>query len=357
MSPTTGGVVTAPAHPGLDLPGLTSLRAAAALLVLLYHLTFWGVLDVPGTDAGYAGVGLFFVLSGFVLTWSARPGQSHAGFLWRRFARIYPNHLVTFVAAVVFCLAVGALVTPGLVVADLLLVQAWSPSGETAMSINNVAWSLSCEAAFYVAFPFLLRGLTALRPTPRTTVALAAVAAPLVVGLVWPGLAPWFYHLPLTRAPEFVLGIVAALAVQEGWRPRVGPTVGGILVLGAVVLAGLLAPGTLGTGTLVVTAGLAVPFALLVAAFAAHDLDGPRGWTAHPWLVLAGAVSYAFYLVHELVVRGFVVLGGTGPVAAAGVLLLASAGAYGLYRLVEVPSRRRLLGFRRRDSARRYPAS
>ena len=82
------------------LPRLTSLRAFAALVVFLSHLDIrGGTLGAAGPFVayGYVGVGFFFVLSGFVLTWSYVPGAPVGAFYLRRFARIWPNHFVMLV--------------------------------------------------------------------------------------------------------------------------------------------------------------------------------------------------------------------------------------------------------------------
>ena len=73
------------------LDSLTILRGPAALFVFFYH-TRWAHV-VPSASVGYVGVALFFVLSGFVLTWSYKPADGAKKFYLRRFARVYPLHL------------------------------------------------------------------------------------------------------------------------------------------------------------------------------------------------------------------------------------------------------------------------
>lgn len=81
------------------LPALDWLRFAAALGVLAYHYVSSYLPDDPGsrwleyaahvTRYGYLGVELFFIISGFVILWSAQ-GKSAASFAVSRFARLYP---------------------------------------------------------------------------------------------------------------------------------------------------------------------------------------------------------------------------------------------------------------------------
>lgn len=82
------------------LDSLTGLRWWAAFGVFLHHMTNLAPLPVHAALAlGNYGVMFFFVLSGFVLTWSAQ-AVSTSTFYWRRFARIYPAHLVALALAV-----------------------------------------------------------------------------------------------------------------------------------------------------------------------------------------------------------------------------------------------------------------
>src|SRR5947208_9971420 len=102
-----------PVRPVARLDALTGLRFWFAFLVVMHHsLEHWfGPRVYPVADFGYIGVDFFFVLSGFVLTWSWRPELRARRFWWHRFARIWPLHLTTLVLAVVF---VGEqIATPG----------------------------------------------------------------------------------------------------------------------------------------------------------------------------------------------------------------------------------------------------
>src|SRR5438309_5804134 len=157
-APTSDGV----SHARRDLPSLTGLRWVAAFLVFAFHSSGYGVLTTGWwhlTRFGFVGVSFFFVLSGVVLTWSARPGQRTGQFYWRRFARVYPAHAVTAVVAILLYVVVMPPHKPlwaGLLA--LLLLHAWPPVPVVNSAANGVSWSLSCEAFFYAVFP----GLTSL---------------------------------------------------------------------------------------------------------------------------------------------------------------------------------------------------
>lgn len=64
------------------------------------HAEFRTAARGSGAGLGHYGVAFFFVLSGFVLTWSAKPTTTMPTFWWRRFARIYPASFVALLLAI-----------------------------------------------------------------------------------------------------------------------------------------------------------------------------------------------------------------------------------------------------------------
>ena len=103
------------------LESLTGMRFLAALLVFGCHAAVLGYF-APETElrlmkftysGGWIGVVFFFVLSGFVLTWSVRPGDTPRAFWRRRVCKIYPNHLVTALAAILLAMTINRTFTAG----------------------------------------------------------------------------------------------------------------------------------------------------------------------------------------------------------------------------------------------------
>ncbi|MFE5208778.1 acyltransferase family protein [Streptomyces sp. NPDC056600] len=362
------------------LPSLTGMRFVAALLVFAFHTT-WQTAYVAGTggdvlgdvfaNAGFYGVSFFFVLSGFVLTWSARPEDTKAAFWRRRLVKIYPNHLVTFlIAAVLMLIAADAFTTKG-TLANLFLVQAWIPEIQVPNTMNAVSWSLSVELFFYLSFPLLLRLLN--RVPVRRLWALAGVLGALTVvvpaiaqygigGVPLPFIADgtlsfgqiWFvYFFPPVRALEFVLGMVAARLVQTGSWPRLGLLPAAAIAVGGYAVNSLVPYlyGVAGTAALWLTP--------LVAAAATADHRGDASPARGRLLVRLGELSFAFYMVHGLVTsyaHRWLVAGKdlpplAGAAALLGALLLSLALALTLYRWVEEPLMRRFGAPPRRPGA------
>jgi peptidoglycan/LPS O-acetylase OafA/YrhL len=332
------------------------LRFVAALLVFANHV---GDVAFPGRDDGAAtwfavgrvGVSFFFILSGFVLTWSGAADVGRGTYVWRRLARIAPNHLLTWFVAVSAAVVVGASLSTRGAVLSLPLLQAWVPSSAVHFSVNPVAWSLSCELFFYATFPFMLPSLRRLGPAGRRLAVGAAVTATVAVPVIASRTlsaetASWaVYILPLTRSFEFVLGVLLALELRAGRMPRVRVTPAVVLVVVAVAAATALPPLYRPAAVTV------VPFAMLIVAAAQRDLVGRGGWMAAPGLVRLGEWSFAFYLVHRVgiaaVDRTIGFAGRPLPVAVAlawVALGVAIALAALLYALVERPAERWLRG-------------
>ncbi|QDQ16826.1 acyltransferase [Streptomyces spectabilis] len=342
------------------------MRFAAALLVFCFHASYENLFaDRHVNDAfaeavsqaGWTGVSFFFVLSGFVLAFSARPRDTWRAFWRRRLWKIYPSHLLTLAAAVVLLTAAG-LPRPGLL-RNLLLVQAWQPDADVILSANPVSWSLSAEALFYLAFPALWAGVRRIRPGRlrwwAAAMAAVVIAMPPVAAALWPA-GPhlswlaiseehyWFLlAFPPVRAAEFVLGMLTARLVREGRLPATGlwPP---LLALACAYTAALAAPVAYGIAALCV-----LPLAWLVAAGAQADLRGAASLFAARPVVWLGRMSFAFYLLHRLVqFHGHRALGGHrafSTPAAAGLLLAAAALtvllAWAMHTAVEQPLLRR----------------
>lgn len=304
------------------LPSLTGLRFVAAFIVFFTHSVSEGVLR-PGDIApvyryayaiGWLGVEFFFILSGFVLTWSERPDDTKSRFWRRRFFKIYPTHLLTWCIALLLALWAGESVTSVQLFPSLFLVHTWAPNLNAQRAINVPSWSLSCEFFFYLSFPWL-RALVDRIPAARLWYWLLAVTAvilllPLVARFALPGtpqlpgqdmslLQNWFLvSLPPVRALDFILGIVLARIMQTGGRIPLGLPSAGLLVVAGFALQVYFVPGVYG-----LTATIALPLALFVAAAAKADVNGLASPFRSRVMVRLGEISFALYMTHYLVLH------------------------------------------------------
>jgi peptidoglycan/LPS O-acetylase OafA/YrhL len=368
----TKTAVSQPAHRLARVESLTGLRWFAAAAVFFHH--FMNFAPIPKlskvTPIGVTGVSFFFVLSGFVLTWSFFDRDTAKRFYWRRFARVYPLVVITtLVALPVFYGTTDSFQKPwdtGSIALSLVLLHAWF-SGLPLIFFggNPASWSLSCEAFFYAVFPAVIRPLLR-RSIPVLLTIAASIVAIMWVLLLWarfqpPGLIPGtslpFAGLmlasPVGRVWEFLLGVVVACAVRRGWRPPVGfwPAVG-LLAAGMLLLVVWVRNPGWSTGFVKSTSAqnqvTAPLYALVIAAAAVRDIDGKRSFLRHRAMVSLGQWSYAFYLTHATVIYLARLIWGQQPASAQNLvfvipLLLATTFvAFVFYRLIEHPVEHRL---------------
>lgn len=364
------------------LPSLTGLRFFAALAVFAFHITLSASPIPPNHPinpfanprlshdlewvfgkAGYLGVSFFFVLSGFVLTWSHKPSEPATSFWRRRVVKIFPNHLVMWALAMVTFAA--AITRPLGWVPNIFLLHSFFPQGDVYVSVNPPSWTLCSELLFYLLFPVLIVGLRKIRPDRLWWWAAGMVAGMIGVQVINLLLIPatpkspitpvsvtqfWFgYIFPVPRLFEFVLGSLLALVVAAGrWLPiRIWHA---LVLTGAGYLAALLLPFVWGFSVATV-----VGVGALIGSVAVADLRGPGGFLARPAMRWLGEVSFGFYLCQGVVVFYGRVLTGEHTYSTPGALLVVAGflaatvvGGWSLYALVERPMMRRWARARRR---------
>lgn len=326
-------------------PGLTGLRALAALAVVFFH--FGG----PGLDRlqGWIAVQLFFVLSGFLITTLAlreedRSGRiSLRGFYLRRVFRIMPVYFLLLGLTALAVTLAGAYHSSRL--ADAM--PFYLVFGNELVDYNTpypTSWSLGVEEKFYLVWPALLvltslarNGKTALRLLIGSAGVLAVVlvALPHAPSSRWASLSVHYCSL--------LIGCLLGLALHHPrgfavFRPLTSPAAAVLTACGFVVLQlsikplGIVLGGHWQFVTPIYAAGSAV---LLVAALA----PGPvrRLLSSRP-LTFVGDRSYALYLAQTAAagVTGFLLPSGVGKAVATSVVALLFACA--LRRWVELPA-------------------
>jgi peptidoglycan/LPS O-acetylase OafA/YrhL len=346
-----------------QIDGLTGLRGAAACWVMLMHfreVTPTQVWQYPVLDSvianGAYGVDVFFVLSGFVISyayedWFSRRLQWHdiGQFLTYRFARIYPVHLVTFaVMNLLFVARALTFGTQGLpdrydaitVLSSLTLTHDWIPGGQTP---NMPAWSVSAEWFAYLLFP----GLCLVLARSRWLIVVYAAA----------GLSLAFFQPFGQYGPARVLsGFLVGMATYRIWvgldHIRLARATGPLIVVAIAFWASNLEPP--------MAVGL-VLFAILLIATAnpADFLGRVLSWRAAVYL---GEISYSLYMVHwpvRVMVRyGLDAAGLLSRIPPPGLVFLyivtTVALAVASYHYVEIPGRtalRRIFGSAGRSRA------
>ncbi|MFD0934864.1 acyltransferase family protein [Methylobacterium trifolii] len=338
------------------------LRACAAAMVVVHHgLHEAAALNLAGSGAEavarlpwWAGVDVFFVISGFIIVQASGPRYDAPGgrrrFLVHRVARVVPLYwLVTALYLAVALAAPSSLGDagaaardPGYVAASFLFWPALRPDG-TPQPLYGLGWTLNCEMVFY--------GLFALGLGHGRRVAVAWIVGFLglltAAGALVPlsGLPLAFWSNPVVL--EFALGAGLGLARSEGLRLPSPARL--VLAVAGIGLLFLQAGGADPEG-FARPLGFGLPAAMLVAAAAFGSAHEKRDPAPVRWLAAIGDASYALYLVHPFVLRaareGVLRLGLAPWLGTLGVLCLMLALSVGaallVFRFVERPATRRL---------------
>ncbi|WP_411906114.1 acyltransferase family protein [Rhizobium mayense] len=287
-------VLSIPRSNSKQLDSLQFLRFVAAFSVVLFHFGRTLVLeyhvDRNYFDMGAAGVDIFFVLSGFIISYSSDPGRGLVYFARKRVARIVPLYwlltlVIVLIALVKPNLLNSTVVTVDTVIKSLLFIP-YQKSGGAVQPILFLGWTLCYEVFFY-----LIYGACLIFGARATWFASAAILLLIALHTIWPaGPVEWrFYTNPILI--EFVLGMMLHKAYSAYSAIRSGSNVAAfvlvLLACGAYFLIVTLAGASLFASSL---------FAVLfVSGFLLMRLPSGKLWAI---LVLLGDASYSLYLVH-----------------------------------------------------------
>ena len=362
-----------------EIKALSGLRIVAAVWVVLFH--FRPLLEqaapgfrsalAPVLNCGAQGVDLFFILSGFVLTWTYldRMGESWSmrstlHFLWLRLARVWPVYLVTLHLAalwIIFTLHVGHEPSKAAdqlnavsYVHQVLLVQLWFQPYFDGSSWDGPAWSISAEWLAYLLFGVVVlvifRIARATRVRGLLWLSVAALLPPTLLLL-----ATGQFYTPWSWLPrivtQFTAGALACAAVRKlQLSDRARRRAGYLSVVLAVAIVGILyLLDAHPLAKVYDSSGLVdVLFVPLVVTMAIGLGTLPRVLSTRV-MVYCGHISFSLYMVHELVHTAWnwtaaqfeIVLtpGWAAKSIVIGLLTVAVVGAALLYHFVEEPAR------------------
>lgn len=301
-----GDAVT-PRRPGGTVLSLQYVRGVGAAMVVVVHAS--GGLRQAGLHtrvfflAGHSAVDMFFVLSGFVITWSTLEwGAADFGRYWRaRVVRVYPLYLLATLAA--FVALGGATGENARGVGNLLRGLVFVPSAlrgsDRFVSVYGPAWTLSYEVLFYVLFGIALRWW----PSRRVMMVSGVSVGLVIAGLL--GAHPFrlaaFVTDPIVL--EFVAGMWLAVLPQRlvaggTTLPRVPLVVLHIAAWVVIVAFGAVERDRLGHWRAL---RWGLPAMVIVGTAVLIEVVG-GGVPAWPWLRRLGDASYAVYMTHLFVI-------------------------------------------------------
>ena len=312
--------------PQSKLNSVQALRGLAALFVLIYHISQQQLYAIGAIGAsartptvdlwllsgpwnqGYAGVDLFFVISGFIMVYVTQKFAKNAGqkaadvaaFLYKRIVRIYPLWWVfASVMGGYYFLSKGIWASPhfGFSAPESFIYffksLALIPQGH--LPVLGVGWTLIHEMQFYLIFALLL-----LAPRRYLPVLLGGWAGLNIAGY-YMGLAKLSAIASVLFSPfslQFIIGAAVALLIVK--RIYVAPKIClalGVVAICVAILVNMDSISVLKPSSRLFFYGL--PFAVIIYGLCVLEQQGrlniPRG------LVHLGDWSYSLYLSHYIV--------------------------------------------------------
>lgn len=263
---------------------------------------------------GGDGVTIFFVLSGFILTYTYRKQFVESRFDWKsyavnRFARIYPLYafsLILFLPALIGIVTTGGKVYSQtewatIVFTRFSVLHAWYPPVNISVPWLNQGWTLTVEFFFYLCFPFIAPKLLNVARNKFWIwfvglFLLASVPRYVFVHHFGFENVEWTLLFPPFRLAEFAIGILVGKVYLE--KPHSNTTYGLSALTGALLIV----------SSFITNYGNSIHWESFVpiigAAFLIFGLAGWEGkyskFLSNPTMVLLGESSYALYLIHGL---------------------------------------------------------
>lgn len=298
---------------------LTSLRFVFALMIFLYHLggLFYGynqefLSEMPAKylsfKNGYLGVSFFFILSGFILAFNYKDKLltktiSYKKFILARIFRIYPLHFITFLYVFVLTIFGGFFNFKFWieVITNLFLIQSFVPSKDIFLAFNGVSWSISNEMFFYLMFPVLILVVSKNKKVFKiVTITLFIIM--LIIGGLFD--EHWFYYInPLFRIFDFIIGLLIyelyTMLKKHTYKIKISSFLEVISILIFFVFC-YFSQHIDQKFKWSIFFWFPMSLIILVFAFQKGKISN---FLSNKSLLILGEISFAFYMVHQLVIQ------------------------------------------------------
>jgi len=297
-------------HPQRYFPALDGLRGIAVLAVVVWHY-------IPVTNTffpGWAGVDLFFVLSGYLITGRLLDTKGRSGYFTRfyrnRILRIWPLYYALVIPFLLLIPYVSALHAPTMVIykehwlSFLLFLQNWTfirYGHTTDLSLVHL-WSLAVEEQFYLIWPLVIL-LTSARGRIRLFIPLILLVLLARCIYYWyhPASALAIHYNTFFRIDSLVAGSLLCqvhrlgIKIHKGWMGAIA-LAGALIILAADVMAKTVSPAI----PFFTSAGytiLAIVFACILhlSLQPGHPLARLGNLPSLRWV---GKISYGLYIIH-----------------------------------------------------------
>lgn len=288
------------------ISAFNSLKGILALMIFVHHLDLY-------KGSGSLAVAVFFMLGGFLSTLGYRENIMSSSFNYKNYligkaVKSYPMHWLLLLAAAPLMFYGGHNLLKNFCILGInaALLQSWIPVQAVYFSGNAVSWYLSNTLAFVAVFPFILRWMLSGLKQSKVLVALGIAA---IYILLWILLPPdythrFFYISPIFRVIDYMVGMAAALCyleVKDNQRVQeyVSKHLQLLNLLACICFAALILI-SFANKQVVLHSVVYMPIGAILLIIIA--LTG-GGILQMPLLQKFGAISFAFFLVHQMCIR------------------------------------------------------
>ena len=296
---------------------LTSLRFFFAFMVFLSHIGFVNV-DSPLYNwlhrnvfrEGLLGVSFFFILSGFILSYTYEqkvPLKRNKlyNFYLSRFARIYPLHLITIFFALPILISQNLLNLKALFF-NLFLIQSFVPIPKIYYSINPPSWSISNEMFFYLLFPIYIYLFNRYKNLHVYFFFFFYILIIILHQIIPVQYKEFFLYVnPLIRTLDFILGISLLKFYTQNKNMFLNKKNSFIIYTFlefAVCFMFLLffILHNIADYTYRFSIYYWIPMSAIIYIFAFQG-GAISKFLSHKWLIFLGEISFGFYMIHFVV--------------------------------------------------------
>lgn len=315
-----------------ELPSLNGIRAICIALVIGAHEAEF----TPGFPAawkgaaaylfnGSLGVRLFFVLSGFLITYLLIQEEHKTGgvslkrFYIRRALRILP----VYYAFIITVVCIDYLLRLDLPVREYVTALTYTKDFSVDRWPLAHLWSLSVEEQFYLVWPFVI-SLCSKRARFQAAIACVAAAPVCRVILYFIGLSYWGVYSPFTNVDSLMIGSIVGMMAAEGmtvldrllrWRPAVARTIAVVSIY--AIWVGSISQTALRwkLGWFILPFGASVQAlagAYLIVSYATQRTGAGYSLLNRAWMSYVGVLSYSLYIWQQLATAPAKTYGGGG---------------------------------------------
>ena len=292
---------------------LQGLRAVAFFCVFLGHA---GMLEIAGV-----AVSIFFVLSGFLMTYNyyyrdplSNELRSCFIFATKKIRKLYPLHIIMMCPMLLLTLwgmrtnftlqGISKVVLP-----NILLIQSWFPNKEIYFGLNGVSWYLSTSMFLYFAFPFIMNKIQASWSKKKAYIYISVTfILQVVLAIILESTSfnfAWFtYVFPLYRLGDFFIGCNAGYLFlkKEGESNFAYATLREVLAITLMCVAVLIPKNKLLFASTSLSA-IYIPGSVALVYVFAEGRGVISRILKSQVFVTVGNMSAYLYLIHQVVIN------------------------------------------------------